>query len=305
MLVIGKDKISTDHVMWQPAFRCEFNCHNCYVSKSPASSYSGSLRVDLYSLLFIEKKLSCSQFTISLDTTLDPDPGLVNLFKELWTRYDHEKNLPDLCLTIRDYDSLKSWASLVMGRQDNPTIKFLSKVDTLSLSCMPKSDWTRQELRNIIDCLDVKLHYNAMISGYLPVDQFDSGVKLADKVYLTLEKDALGSGPDAKAIERWFESRDRVPKEKLIEDSCMQDTVINIKSGLTCGAGTRKLHVWPDGSVTGCPYDSYHLMDDKVRVGPVDTWENIQRIVHNRNPSPMDYCGIPKVFRKVMERSKK
>jgi MoaA/NifB/PqqE/SkfB family radical SAM enzyme len=117
-------------------------------------------------------------------------------------------------------------------------------------------------------------------------------------VHLVLEKNALGEEQNEESMKAWFAARKLVPPEKLVQDACIEDSYKKLKSGLTCSAGISKLHIWPDGRVSGCPYDSKHIMHQSVGK-EYDVWNELNRVVNEKSCHSMDHCKIPEILSKL------
>lgn len=313
------------NVMWQPIYRCIMGCSGCYVADSPSSKYKGKPNTEIIDLIYKDKKVICQQFTISLDTILPKDiedlGDLLSSIKALWNIYKEAddcgcnstvrksiegENLPQLCVTAYNYNTIRQWyKAMNMTEQE-----FLAPLTLLSLSNFPSLEKNSLILQEKCKASRTLLNFNCMVTEKTAGSRaFRMGYTYADQVYLVLKKSPLGSEQAVDAIRHWFEAKKEVPKEKLMEDACLQDTVILLKDKYKCGAGINKVHIWPDGSVSGCPYDAHHIVTkiDKSRITKnvkANTWTEIQKAVLDRTCHSMDFCKIPQAFTKLIKQKK-
>lgn len=302
--------VHVENVMWQPQFNCEVDCKGCYVAESLSSKFQG-LNTDILELVFLREKILCSQFTISLDTVNHHDERLALTLRGLWnfyreaqrcncentTRFEH---LPELCVTAFNLDTVKGWA-YEMGLTLE---QFLYPLTVLSLSNMPAHRDIAEGLHILTKESKTTLNYNRMVTKSGVSDTaFQVGVENSDQTYLVLEKAPLGGEQSVDAIDRWFQARSKVPSDKLAMDACIEDSTQKIREGIKCGAGISKIHVWPTGAVSGCPYDAHHVITG-VSTEPVNVFEEVERAVLDRPCHSMDKCTIASALQDLMKKRK-
>jgi hypothetical protein len=295
MLVRTPGIIEMRSIVWQPRYDCTASCPGCYVKKSPAASYTGPTNTEILDLIFEDGTVRCKQLTISLDTVIETDKILCEALTWLWEVYDNHTDLPELCVTVHDLNAVQRW-----GRDAGlPLHVFLKPLTMFSLSSFPAQGKKCKELADLCKDTGTTLNYNRMATGQEPDSKaFGMGCRYADMVYLILRKPQLGAVLDRKDLENWFAAKKLVPADKLVEDSCLQDSVRFLKEGYTCSAGIGKVHIWPDDMTTGCPYDSlYYYTSYDGQIDPEVAIED--RLAETQAMgSPMDPpCKIPRALR--------
>ena len=245
------------HIMWQPTSNCLANCRACYVSESTMKS--DALNTEIVDAVYRSKKYVCYQFTVSLDILRHASLPLIEEMKFVWKETLREDS-PELCVTAHDWNTVLWWAREMKMTNDS----FLRPITLLSLSSFPSLGKICDEVRTICGQHNVKLNFNYMVKGNEKDSKpFEMGVRYADQVYLVLQKPTLGGELPTSNLQNWFIARGIVKKQapsKLIEDQCIKDSVSFINSEECCGAGNKKMHVWPNGQATGCPYDAKALV---------------------------------------------
>jgi hypothetical protein len=290
------NKICIDHIIWQPQFKCINHCKGCYIKDSKVSKYQGSINLDIIDLIFDSEKVKCEQFTLSIDNFIHKQDELINAIKEVWKRYENTtKEKPALCITLYDYNTLVRLVAHL-----NMTIQqFLTPVSILSLSNFPASGRTCEEFKEHCTASKTILGYNKVITQDVKDNQvFNIGCRYADQVYLVLHKNPLGEEQDKCMISYWRQAIEVVNKSKgpattLILDSCVIDSTKQ-ETAFKCSAGLRKVTIWPNGTVSGCPYDTNHIVNPNQEEGAVAN--NLSNLVNYTRCHPMKFCMIIKAF---------
>lgn len=314
MKIITPKEIGIDHIMWQPTSNCNEKCDGCYVRKSIASKYKGPLQTEILDLIFKYKTVLCSQFTISLDTFLQPKEAhkaLARSIDWLFNCYNESKelkNLPDLCITARDINSVERWCCL-LGMELS---QFLGPIKILSLSSFPVQEKEIKNLENICKRTQTVLNYNVLIRENTSTKkEFGIGCKHADQIYIVLYKEALGLHQKYKAVKDLLKAAavaSKIAKGKVYIDRCLLDSDHYIETGEKCGAGIEKIHIWPNGMATACPYDSGYVVAGNSSSEKQNTWVELSKIINSTMCHPMSFCSIPGVLqdiKKDYERLKK
>lgn len=257
------------HIMWQPTANCSCRCAGCYVPQMQQSE----INIDIAIKVFSERSIACNQFTLSADNLTQFPKELKDAVRGIWKQYPRTEVIngieiavtgqPELCVTAHSWNTVQCWArDLEMSVDD-----FLWPVSILSLSTFPSLGKNIAEMIDQCHRNDTKVNFNYMVKGGEENSKaFEMGCRYADQVYLVLKKAPLGQEQDPMAFANWLKARDIAKKEakdKLIEDTCVLDSIHKIhvstsiqEQNTLCGAGKTKKHVWPDGTITGCPYDS-------------------------------------------------
>jgi hypothetical protein len=208
-----------------------------------------------------------------------------------------------LCVTTHGYEDVVRWADILGLTVDD----FLQPLGMLSLSKFPTDEYICSRLQKLCKQHDVALNYNRVIKCDVEEDKnLARGCKYADSVYLILHKQPLGDSQDLDMLDYWLEALQILPDStmgELIPDGCVHDAVKKETTGLSCSAGIGKVQVWPDGSVTGCPYDSKRVVNETHE--EYDTWQELQDILSYREKHPMSFCTIQEALKELKEESKK
>lgn len=324
MLTISKDSLSIQHIMWQPIFKCIMGCRGCYVAESPSSKYRGRFVSEIVDLVFQSETVNCEQFTISLDSLSEPHDDLVLTLKWLWWFYSqgkdcgcatvtrkslNQKDLPELCVTVKNIQTLQQWARWV----GMSMVEFLKPLTLVSLSKFPASAGGAQGFQRTTQHTKTVLNYNHLAKDNHKQASTDNGYKYSDQVYMVFMKKPLGEEQNPAGYDTLLDNTAAAVAQRgsfsdVHVDQCIKDAGKYNKTGLTCGASIHKVHVWPDGSVTGCPYDSMHRGHDGVCPRPPAmrhcTWTELKSAVINRQCHPMELCKIPQMLKELEERDK-
>ena len=281
-------KIYLDHVAWQPTSNCQASCPGCYIQNSLSASYRGPVKDSIVSLIYEEQKVVCKQFTISLDSIPKPPQDVVDILNRVWSEYVSPPNdLPELCVTAQSWTAVLYWVRAMEISEE----QFLNAISILSLSNLPTLGKVCAEVVSKCQLANTRLNYNRMADKDLSDSKaFEMGLRYTDQTYLVLKKAPLGQRQNDEDVINWFKARAIARKQapgKAIDDTCMRDSERFSNTQLTCNAGIHKLHVWPDGHVTGCPYDSYRVAYQSEK----DTWSQIQDIINDKTPC-MSHCSI-------------
>lgn len=300
--------------MYQPIFECVMGCHGCYLSES-TTSRDQQINTDLIDEIFLRKRLSCKQLTISLDTLIEYPTDLILGLKWLWTLYKSSKDcdcknvtsksldgnrLPELCITAFNFKTVQKWSD-VLGYKD--VLEFLDPLTICSLSNFPGDEQKAKQLRSICAQIRTILNYNKMAEWNTDKQPgFWNGIKYANQIHLVFKKNPLGYKQDLESLKNWTRIRniilDLYPS-KLLEDQCIQDSINKLETGYRCGAGINKIHVWPGNIVTGCPYDA-HMKLHKNPLGKNNLYEEVLFSVKERKSChSMDFCKIPNLLQSI------
>lgn len=290
----------TDHIMYQPIFACSLSCDGCYLHASKSAKYDGPLKTDIVDLIFDSRRVACSQFTLSLDTVnprLEKFKPLRELLVRLFKYYKNESTwLPDLCITAHNLNTIRLWATSI-----NMTLeKFLAPIYLLSLSTFPVLGKQCSELQEVCQQTNTKLNFNTMVSDEKDWEiskSFEMGCRYADQIYLVLKKAPLGLNQNSSAFRNWLKARKFARENysnKLHEDVCVLDSIHYNQTFKPCGAGTKKIHVWPNGRVSSCPYDSGQVHRP---LGSENMYTEVRNAISNSECAAMAFCTIPNMIK--------
>jgi len=273
-------EIQIHHVMWQPQFQCTLKCTNCYISRS---SMSQTDKLDTSILELLDSgEVHCSQFTISLDNSFTPDQKLAEALAKFWER---SRALTELCVTARNYGSVQIWA-----RAMNMSVEeFISPIKILTLSAMPSLGKRCLALKELCEQQKTKLYHNKTVTKAMKEE--DLGMRYVHQTYLILNKEPLGDLQPPERLRDWGASWKNIREAKncnIIPDRCPSAALCQNQS---CKAGQDMVHIWPDGSVTGCPYDSNNVAG--IAADSKETlWKRIQEIQSLPPDHSTKHCKI-------------
>lgn len=241
-------------VFIQPTFGCALNCKGCYVKESVQSGQMDADLIEtLIRYLWIGTRYNIEQITIAVDDIPEDDYTANIMSSALQTalrlRSVYGKKI-ELHLTMNSVKTFDKYIDRNFG------LRYIAEnSDLISISHLTELDELRLEyLRSF-----TKINYN-----YMPGNDLNSYRKMlqhVDMSYYLLYKTGLGRLNDPRAIEKFKNGLEEIkqwsPEErsKIVVDGCVRDTAKYITSGFGCASNVSRIHVWPDGHVTGCPYN--------------------------------------------------
>ena len=191
----------------------------------------------------------------------------------------------------------------------------LERLDFISLSHPPTM--RRHGFRNLTKRLEntqfgwnvkipSKMDKNSILTGLRWIDEAQAYL---DQIYLMLTKSPVGAKrtlqtaeidkqqmrTDLHFIEQVYEMAERNGyRHKLLVDGCLRDVVKFKDTGYGCSANISKFQIWPDGSVSGCPYKY------KAVTPHAGTWEEV--LINIRKAQyyyDFQECHLPEIYADV------
>jgi hypothetical protein len=177
--------------------------------------------------------------------------------------------------------------------------KFLEPVSLLSLSNLPTLGKLCEDLARACEASDTILNYNKVATRKTAKDKhFKTGCRAAEMIYVIMYKPPLGGDvhPDSLAhtAATLDSAAEEVGRTKVNLDTCVLEAARYRLEGLACSAGISKVTVWPDGSATGCPYDSNHIVSKYIYndSGQIDTHAELIYATEIRETQPIEHCHL-------------
>jgi len=289
--------VSINHIMWQPFLNCTKRCKGCYVQLAGEQEQQAEVSDEILQLLK-QDKVRCEQFTISLNSFVVADSKIEELaamLRHFWQWCESFPNQPDICLTVHDATALLKW-QVVMKLQP---AKFWRPVAMLSVSHMPSLGKKAMALKETCEKHGVELNYNKLVNKIHIDKATEIGCRYAHQTYLVMHKAPLGEKQNIEHVTNWLNHLVPVSgqTEQMYPDICCEASKAFNNSGEMCSAGIDKVHVWPSGRVTACPYDSHNVCGKKSE--KYNTWEELEAISYGDRPHPMTKCSIPQVLEQI------
>jgi hypothetical protein len=307
---MSEDHTEVNALFIQPTYSCANKCPGCYV-QAHRRSLQPQLSASAWGRLmdvFFHNLNGCwaNQITLSVDNLpVHEKPGRERMletykhFNELIRADDRREDRPELHMTVHDMHSLAEYYQCTIP----------PNVDILSVSNLLTAD--ESGVQGIRNNLGIKVHWNLMFwgsPGERDIDYVDSVAPFVDKIYFIFRKSLVGrlrglvqAGRDEENMVRDLEFLHRIQtkahedtRQKIIVDGCYQDALEFKKSGYGCCSSVSRFQVWPDGSVSGCPYAYRSATGFAGGVAGV-----IKNIHQARDRYDFNMCHIPQVVDSV------
>jgi hypothetical protein len=269
----------------QPTAWCAHNCKGCY-----SLAHQNKFQVDflewqkLFRVFYEDPQYWANQITISIDklskiTSRRYQMSLIIDFIFNIINQDHrlKNNKPAITFTVHSLDDLQEYF------ESEDCYLDWSKIDGLAISTFTAKDISQHSwLLNFIKKAGVSIIYNLLAYNKEQVlKDIQLVFDLVDTIHVVMFKN-LNEG-DALAIKTladYVEIKWAVEKSaflsKVVFDRCYNACIT--ETG--CSAGTTLMQVWPDGSVSGCPYTK--ISDTKGGNTSLKILDNIkERILQN------------------------
>jgi hypothetical protein len=299
----------------QPTRWCGLNCKGCYVKEhvDGEESYHTSWH-EQWRLFnqFYKGPHWANQITIAVDD-LHQDPTkqrhmllLVDaILSDLVTDVRPKNERPEVHMTLHTTDTLDQYL--------NERVGGWIKLDMISFSQLPLH---LNKPYNALGYFDgvVPINYNYMapltFNPEREIKHLTKAALFVDHIYLVMFKDPVGK-PVPQSLANYHMHRyqlyisqvvDKLPEDvrrKLTTDGCMSDTIKHSRTGFGCSSNVSRLQVWPDGSVSGCPY----AFSGSTPIGRTAEaiLENIRQ-ARNRYDFKED-CHLPSTYATLTNRS--
>ena len=330
--VIDEQTCEVNALFIQPTTWCANNCKGCYVKSycTAETQVPWHEHKKLFDM-FYHNQDGCwaNQITISIDN-LGNQPSEQQEHMVHWFSYPISSLIldkrepgerPVVHMTLHTIDHFYKYVNRWGGKTAQSC---MTALDMLSLSRIAVGQL--DELSTFI-AEGANINYNHMIPADITTKNVDTYVdkirrigEVVNSIYIIIFKESMGKklpmGNKADAA-KWKlrrmsrlshelavinTLRSRLPKhvwQKVRVDGCLQDSAKNLRTGESCSSNVSRFQVWPDGSVTGCPY-ALHSDGPYGRTAH-NILENIRR-ARGKNEFERR-CYIPKVLDSLPRRS--
>lgn len=216
--------------------------------------------------LFTNKDIIPRQVTLSLDNLNTKeinefDMIKIETFASCLYYKSQSNNDTEFHITAHNFKTLESYISNSLYSLPD-ILDWLRNIDLISIS-------TPCDIRNAPYTYMHRIHrwnlnYSPSQSNLFDMRSIVRWLEspLCESVYVILEKNGHSHPQPKENIRAYKKALQQLDlflspeqKEKIVVDSCVKDSYSFVTTGRGCGANIHKLHVWPDGHITGCPYN--------------------------------------------------
>lgn len=328
--VMTPENVELNALFIQPTRWCGMNCKGCYVKehsnpKSPHTHVQAQTWIDLIDRCMRGDVVWANQLTISIDE-LPPNTPENSYKQEVMTKVFlaalearakyRDQEHPELHFTMRSPDTFGPYLQDWQGFDAHLTTKDL---DMISFSHI--------DMRKHASILPImkqfsRVNYNHLIPSNIDssnireyVEKLFQIAMRVDSTYLIIFKEPMCRRYTATDRNR-FRARlqhdiavinsirklvgERMFRDKFVVDGCLSDTANYHKTGQQCSSNISRFQVWPDGSVTGCPYAFGADRDGSGSVAGI-----LANIRAARSESDFKQgCYLPQIYDSIVRRPK-
>jgi hypothetical protein len=304
----------------QPTRWCALNCKGCLVKEHSGDEGDYHTPVDEQIKLFqyfyrAHEGCWANQITISIDDPPESPPYVSSLMFYTHMRFifhgilntiqDHHANSrPEVHMTFHTEETIKKYSG-----PSRDSVSIAKTLDVLSLSNIKDLDFVKELAKH------THINYNHLIPSNVTsininkyIDRMTRIGEVVQSIYLVMFKSPIGrersdlqnigDQMNMKASISYINTMlARLPehvRRKITIDGCLQDTIQFHKRGTGCSANISRIQVWPDGSVSGCPY-AYQ--------GTTGRGERVEDILENIKQARKQYdfrrCHLPEVYNSI------
>lgn len=280
---IGPNKAFINALFVQPTTFCGLNCNGCYVKgfeKQNNFSDSGRSVAGYWwnFFTFLNRKeglstgigtLNCNQITFALDSFSNNENynldliSIAQAFFSMKPKLLTSINLVDGC----EYHATTHNIGTFLGYINNRSIKgqvlaHQNKIlDMLSISSIfPDELYHIEHMRSFVESINWNLTIDPKVNLDKVKGYFKEVATGVDTIYLVLHKPSTGQRFDPEAFEahqdfiKFIRTMPIDIQKKVTIDGCVSDSKRFLDAGYGCSSNVSRFQVWPDGSVSGCPY---------------------------------------------------
>ncbi len=319
----------------QPTMWCANNCTGCYSKAYLCADFQTPIeeQLELFNWFYKgEEGCWANQITISIDRMPNGSGEYQNHRVHMLQWFTHPITMilndlrpkygcPEVHMTAHSFNEVRTWVNLG-GKygEEYATVLDMLSLSRISLSTLPR-------IKELI-AVGANINYNHMIPADITTKNIDSYIErmkqigeVVNSIYLIIFKESMGKklpmGNKTDAAKRDHRRRSRLSHElavintlrsrlpkhvwqKVRVDGCLQDATKYLRTGESCSSNVSRFQVWPDGSVTGCPYAISSL--GAIGRTASHITENIRRA---RGQNEFERrCYLPKILDSLSRRSK-
>lgn len=302
--------IHLHHLFIQPSYMCGLHCKGCYVMdhKNADDPFVNMLpEADWWRFLTqFGKEITADQLSVSMDYL--GKEQVKNRFMISWFDHLQDARLAWGCREGKEPE-VHFTAYNVYTFQRYIAFSRIQAPDLLSISNLTVDDipWLTEAGQAM------ELNYNHTVPWGVTSQNIDKYVEklnligqAVDSIHLVINKPMMDKKPpslvqlgkvsrmrtDVAYIGTLMKRLDPDVRKKLHVDRCLQDVYKNAQSGFGCSANISKFTVWPDGSVSGCPYAGSGTTDRAYRAQ--DIMDNIRKAAQQYEFR--DRCHLPAIY---------
>lgn len=264
----GKDIAHMNALLIQPTSHCAKNCEGCYAKnfKNADPSVLRNFLRKLDQLNFDANQITMALDTLPINSSAPSNESYMLLdffstFLFLSNRFKEQDRSTEFHLTVNHFKDLQSYLQYFhrssLKLKDIKMISFSNLTDDIPM------------LKNSIPDTQMNWNFTLFPSNYPVIENIntlETKAKFLDKLhfvdscYVVLHKPSTGQNVSLHAFKVFIEfkkmidSLDPEHRAKVHFDTCYTDSQKYISTGYGCSANISKFQIWPDGSVTGCPY---------------------------------------------------
>lgn len=261
----------------QPTVYCSLKCPGCYV-KGWEKNAQGNVRIPpdawwkfMRAMVGLEEEWIGNYGTNQITFALDNAPLEHHLYME-----NIRDNFFDVAADIK-YQGIDTETHITTNQIGNliksnhtgefsPASNYIKYIDMISLSGpVQRGHVYSDKLREVAP--NTTINWNRQIQAPVNEDYKDwlafqiqwtkAYMDSFDSIYLIAHKPNLGSYYDSKYLTwcmRLYEEL-RSITDKVHLDGCLGDAKKYASTGHGCSSNISRFQIWPDGSVSGCPYN--------------------------------------------------
>lgn len=324
-ILINNDRVTQLNALFiQPTRWCGLNCKGCYVKEHTGGEedyhVSNAQMIKLFNKFYQSDEAWANQITIAVDDMHKDASKAYHMMSfihavlnriELDERPKEER--PEVhftCHTDRTWEKYTAQSPRYL-----PATAMASHLNMLSLSEITRPRYVKNLAKY------THINYNHLVPRNVSSKNIDKYVQkmtdigeIVDSIYIVMLKSPVGGArsPQQDLLDANNMKQDiaymgtmlkRLPehvRRKVNIDGCLQDTLKSKRTGFGCSSNVSRVQVWPDGSVSGCPYAFRGTTVGARTAGGI--LENIKQV--RKRYEFRELCHLPAVHDIVTRRSK-
>lgn len=285
-------------LIWQPFWRCESQCKNCYIKDVEDKSFNL-----LAPQQYTDQWIFLGQLTrgevawpdsliLSIDSVEEYTKWEANFFSLLLLIKEQAGCGTTLRLAVKDLTTLEKFINSLWTN-----VRLEGIVNEIAISKISRPI----EVKYISDITGghASIIWQLLANGWADKEAILDIAYCIDEVYLILEKPPLGEEFKDEAISNFEKMIEIVNDDTLIDtvtvatlDHCwvMAERGIREEGVRSCSAGIDRFCIWPTGTVTGCPYDTCGVTNTTKWAATLSSLMEASEASYDISTHPARFC---------------